>query len=195
MNPSRARSRLNAYLEDDLPPRQRARVEAALEASSELRQELAELRGIVDLLRGLPRPEAPPGLAGLVMARVRAGEAEPATLRNWLVGWLEPRFAVPAVAGALVLVVFASAQIGQRPDGGSVPPQQLAEAQAAPAAARPSVDIAAEMRALARERLQRRVRRQGMAGILRSAGHPHSAAFASDIEGVGDVALVSFGGH
>ena len=84
MNPSRARSRLNAYLEDDLPPRQRARVEAALEASPELRQELAELRGIVDLLRGLPRPEAPPGLAGLVMARVRAGEDEPATLRNYL---------------------------------------------------------------------------------------------------------------
>ncbi|MBW2267621.1 MAG: hypothetical protein JRH16_03515 [Deltaproteobacteria bacterium] len=196
MNSSRARARLNAYLEDDLSSSERAGVEAALEVSPELRQELAELRATVELLRSLPRPEAPPALAELVMARVRAGEAEPATLRRWFAGWLELRFAVPVAAAAVALAVFVDARLEQPSlEVAAVPRQPVAESLAKRASVHPSVEIAAQMRALARERLQRRVRRHGMAGILRGAGHPHSAAFASDIEGVGEVALAGFGGR
>jgi anti-sigma factor RsiW len=192
VNASRARTRLNGYLEDDLTPRERARVEAALEASPDLRRELAELRNTVDLLHRMPRPELPPALADLVMARVRAGEAEPATLRSWLAGWLEPRFAVPVAAAALALAVFVDARMT---DSVAAPAgqQQVAAVQLEPEAARRSVAIAAQMQELANERLQRRVRRHGMPGILRGAGHPHSAAFASDIEGAGEVVLVGFG--
>jgi anti-sigma factor RsiW len=191
VNASRARTRLNGYLEDDLTPRERARVEAALEASPDLRRELAELRNTVDLLHRMPRPELPPALADLVMARVRAGEAEPATLRSWLAGWLEPRFAVPVAAAALALAVFVDARMV---DSVAAPAgEQVATVQLEPEVERRSVAIAAQMQELANERLQRRVRRQGIPGILRGAGHPHSAAFASDIEGAGEVALVGFG--
>ena len=193
MNPSRARSRLNAYLEDDLSPRQRAKVEAALQASPELRSELAELRNTVALLRSLPRPETPPALASAVIARVRAGEAEPATLRNWLGGWLEVRYAVPIAAAALALVVFVDTRIGPAADAPAPQSQRVAEVQVESARLRPTIEVAVEMQELHRERLQRRVQRHGMARILSGAGHPHSAVFASDIDNAGDVALVGYG--
>lgn len=195
MNPSRARTRLTAYLEDDLSPRERRKVEAALEASAELRREFAELRGTVDLLRSLPRPEAPPALASLVMARVRAGEAEPATLRDWLAGWLEPRYALPVAAAALALAVFVDTRIDENSGGAAFVTAQVAQVAERPTARHPQVELASQLREVARERLQRRVRRHGMAGILRGAGHPHSASFASDIDSVGEVALAGFGGR
>jgi hypothetical protein len=94
-------------------------------------------------------------------------------------------------AAALALAVFVDARMT---DSVAAPlGQQVAALQLEPEAARRSVAIAAQMQELANERLQRRVRRQGIPGILRGAGHPHSAAFASDIEGAGEVALVGFG--
>jgi len=194
VNPSRARARLSAYLEDELPPRERARVEAALEGSTELRRELAELRRTVELLRGLPRPEAPPALAAAVMARVRAGEAEPTSLRNWLAGWLEPRYAIPIAAASLVLAVFLSPRFEAAVES----PQQVASRsiEDPTEAWRRSVDVQA-LQQLREERLARRGRHHDVARILRGAGHPHSAAFASDIEvEVGpDFALVSADGR
>jgi anti-sigma factor RsiW len=195
VKPSRARARFNAYLEDDLSPGDRAKLEAALEASPALREELAELRRMVELLHSLPRPEAPPVLANLVMARIRAGEAEPATLHNWLAGWLEPRYAVPVAAAALALVVLVDTRLEPEVEASAVAPPQVAEAEIESAPLQPSVEVAAEMWELRRERLQHRVRRQGMAGLLRGAGHPHSAAFASEIETDGDVALVGYSGR
>lgn len=115
MNPSEVRSRLNDYLEGDLPAAECSQVERVLAAHPELRAELAELRATVALLHHLPEPELPPYLADRVIARVRAGEAEPETFWRRLLRLTEPRIGVPLAAGLAGLAAFTLAQRGVLP--------------------------------------------------------------------------------
>lgn len=115
MNPSEARTRLNDYLEGDLPAAERSQVERTLAAHPELRAELAELRATVALLQRLREPELPPFLAERVIARVRAGEAEPETWWRRLRRRLEPSVGLPLAAGLAGFALFAGAQSGVLP--------------------------------------------------------------------------------
>jgi hypothetical protein len=71
---------LSEYLEGSLRPRDRARVEAHLLGCPACRQALGELRRTTELLRGLRGGVEAPDLADAVLARIRAGEAEPSVL-------------------------------------------------------------------------------------------------------------------
>lgn len=60
---------VSAYLDDELPPQQRAAVEQTLAASQEHRQLLAELRSLHESFRLLPRYELDAGFADRVLRR------------------------------------------------------------------------------------------------------------------------------
>ena len=106
MTHRRFRSRLGPYLEGDLHPRSRRRLEAHLEACSLCRQELASLKRTVELLRDLPAVATPPGLGERLLAQMH-GE-----LRPGLAGWLRSHAsllagAVPMVAALALAVILA----------------------------------------------------------------------------------------
>ncbi len=112
MDHEELRERLSAYLEADLDPNERARIEEHLDGCPDCRREYRELRHTVDLLRGLPAPDSPPDLADRVIARLRAGEGRPglvARCQAWVEGvagvlWSTPVAAVAVVLTALVIV-------------------------------------------------------------------------------------------
>lgn len=107
MKHAEVRDRLGPYLEGDLPLQQRALVDAHLDACTSCAEELRELRGTIGLLRSLPEVESPSGLATRVMARVRAGEAQP-TLRVRLLDELD----LLLRSRALVLTAAGAGAIG-----------------------------------------------------------------------------------
>lgn len=80
MRHDRIADRLSDYLDGTLSPRDVSRVEAHLLGCERCRRTLAELGRTVDLLRSLRDSEEAPDLAGTVMARIRAGEAQPSVL-------------------------------------------------------------------------------------------------------------------
>ena len=91
MRHSQVLRRLSAHLERELAPPERARVEAHLEACESCRREARALERTVDLLRDLPDPSPPEGLAGSVIERLRAGEGQAsrlAVLRDGFSRWL-----------------------------------------------------------------------------------------------------------
>jgi hypothetical protein len=94
---------LNDYLDDALPPEQRAALERRLETDAELAAELEELRGLVDAAAGLPREVAPPRDLWPAVER-RLSPARVVRLRF-------PRPAAmgsaAAMAAAAALVIFA----------------------------------------------------------------------------------------
>lgn len=61
---------LSAYLDDELGAAERAELERHLAAEPRLRDKLAELRDVSQLVRQLPRPAAPAGLREQVLARI-----------------------------------------------------------------------------------------------------------------------------
>lgn len=63
-------SLLSAYLDDELGPSDRQRVELALRDDPGLVRKVAELRRVRDLVAGLPRPSAPDDLALRVVVRI-----------------------------------------------------------------------------------------------------------------------------
>jgi anti-sigma factor RsiW len=112
MKHAHVRDRLGPYLEGDLPLQQRALVDAHLDACESCAAELKELRGTIALLRSLPELEPPKGLAGRVMARIQAGEAQPSRWVRLVDGFdllLRPRplvVLVAASAGVLALTLL-----------------------------------------------------------------------------------------
>ena len=94
---------LSAYIDDELSPRQRERVEQELARSPEAAQLLEELRATVRLVSGLPRESLADDfadqLAGHIERRVLlAPSPRPKRRRRWL-AWTG---ASAAVAGAAV---------------------------------------------------------------------------------------------
>jgi anti-sigma factor RsiW len=73
----RAQKLLGDYLEGDLEPGQRTRVDGHLDECGECAREARELRQTVSMLRGLPMDVVPPDVADAVMTRIAAGEGRP----------------------------------------------------------------------------------------------------------------------
>ncbi|HMB69590.1 MAG TPA: hypothetical protein VKU85_09760 [bacterium] len=138
---------LNDYLDDALPPAERAELERRLETDAELAAELAELRGLVDAAAALPREAAPrrdlwPGIER------RLGPAKVIRFRMpgpdtaWRVGAL-------AAAAALVIFVLMSDRNGDAPDPEAVQMAagtETAPESGAPGGATPEQDVSPEAR-------------------------------------------------
>lgn len=86
MRHERVAERLSDYLDGSLSPRDASRVEMHLLGCERCRQTLAELGRTIDLLRGLRGGVEAPDLAGAVMARIRAGEAQPSVFDRMRAG-------------------------------------------------------------------------------------------------------------
>jgi len=124
---ARLKRRLSEYLDGGLAGRAKARMAQHLEHCAECRNELAELRGTVLLLRSLPaEEEAPEFLATRVIARIEAGDAAPtwvdrarAALATAMSGAWTPALGaaalVFAVAAALDLRIEVTLPGGQPP--------------------------------------------------------------------------------
>jgi anti-sigma factor RsiW len=63
--------RLSAYLDGELRPAERQALERELASSPELERRLAELRGVVEMMRGAPREEVPEELFQHVQRALR----------------------------------------------------------------------------------------------------------------------------
>jgi anti-sigma factor RsiW len=173
---------------------------AHLAECPECAEELRELESTVTLLRRLPEVTVPPAFAASVMARVRAGEAEPGGLLRWLRALATPAFAVPLAAGLAGLVLFAGLRDGPleppvaEPEplarvAVSEPLPELAPAparfgpEARPARVQRQIEL---VRAMQRQSLLQQLARRGhtkqVALTLRGAGHPLSSSMASHFE-------------
>jgi anti-sigma factor RsiW len=191
VNHSKVRARLDEYLERDLPTREYDRVSKHLAECTECRAELRDLEATVNLLRRLPDPELPPAFTETVMARVRAGEAEPSGVLVWLRSLTEPARALPMALATLGLAVG----IGTWRD------PEIASEPAAVAAVEADRDAIVHARVEARRnqlakiehlnQLMREGRRDLVARMLRGAGHPHSASLARHIETGTTIVLAS----
>ncbi len=132
MNHDAVRRRLSAYMEQRLPVRAHARVEAHLDACPACREELHALDRTVHLLRGLDAEEPPDDLAAKVFARIDAGEGRPDRLARFS-GWLDAAWTAPlmaAVAGLALLLAVQTIEIEVGWPGADPAAQVLAEAAA-----------------------------------------------------------------
>ena len=113
---------LSAYLDNELQPRERARLETELKHSAELRRELAELRQTRALLRAQPRLRSPrnftltPAMAGARHGAHSLSSAFP-TLR--LASFLATFFFILVTAGSLYIQRFGPepSVVAMSPDG------------------------------------------------------------------------------
>ena len=135
---------LSAYLDDELTPNERADVERRLAESPALRDELDEVRGARDAMRGLPSREAPAGfwdnvITGVRDADVEAGEVEEqvnaapvvdldARRRRWTrIGVFA---GAAAAAAAVIAVVLLPGRTSVRPNVTAVATQHAASSSA-----------------------------------------------------------------
>lgn len=98
------------YLDGTLRGRQARRVEAHLVACGDCQRELAELRRTTEMLRSLRGGEDAPDLSGAILARIRAGEADPSAferLRSAAARFLTGAWGAPLATAAVGLVVLA----------------------------------------------------------------------------------------
>src|SRR5262245_51346713 len=104
---------LSAYLDGELSPDERARVERRLERDPRAREQVEDFRRLSQLFAGLPRTELPASFASEVLQLAERrmlipdGAAGPARQRasRWLLGAV----ASMAAAAALLLIVQAIA--------------------------------------------------------------------------------------
>ena len=104
---------LSAYLDDALPPEDRAALERRLAAEPDLRAELAALRAVVDRVRALPTLTAPrdfrldPAVYGkqVQASRVTVGRTAARAYYRW-------GSALSAVAAAIMLVIGVLGLVG-----------------------------------------------------------------------------------
>jgi len=138
MRHERTARRLSEYLDGTLPGRDVKRVEAHLSGCAACRNDLAELRRTAELLRGLRGGVDSPDLASSVLARVRAGEAEPSILERLRAAtgrFFTGSFGAPLATAALGLAVLALVpriEIEVRIPGGSEPAKPQARAPVHP---------------------------------------------------------------
>jgi anti-sigma factor RsiW len=185
---------LSGYLEGDLPPGDRSRVSDHLTQCPECAEQLAELESTRRLLRCLPEPELPRAFTESVMARVRAGEADPPSLVRWLRRLAEPALAVPVAASFAALVAVLAMQAGvadQRAPGlqAAVEPTPAPRVAAVAPEPAPRDEQVAPVKAQSQHvrEMQRRslallMARRGRPTELRGAGHPYSPSFAPHFE-------------
>jgi len=121
--------RLSAYLDDALPPGERAQVAAHLDTCGECAARLAELAAVDGAVASLPY-QAPQGYFEAFPARVRA-RLEPRAATRRLPVWTW------AAAAALLLAIVTPLTLLRRPDEGSGGPARQIPAAAAPTLALP----------------------------------------------------------
>jgi len=99
---------LSAYLDGELSPGERARLEARLEADPALRERLEGLRQTVALVRDLPRVQPPRNFL-LTPSMVASPRPRPAPRR-----WLAPALTfATAVSGLLCVIVLAGSLLAR----------------------------------------------------------------------------------
>lgn len=101
---------INADIDDELGPQERAELDAVLADSAEARRLQDELRRLAALMDRLPEPEPPADLAARIVGQVQlpAGHALSGAQGGWLAGWLaafQPAQAGLAFAAGLLLTV------------------------------------------------------------------------------------------
>jgi len=109
---------LSAYLDGELSPDERARVERRLERDSRAREQVEDFRRLSQLFAGLSRTELPPSFAGEVLQLAERrmlipdGAGRPARWRasRWVLG-----AASMAAAAALLLIIQAVTSDRNRP--------------------------------------------------------------------------------
>ncbi|NMC74823.1 MAG: DUF2275 domain-containing protein [Geobacteraceae bacterium] len=143
MDHSGIRCKLSAYLDGAVSAREKALIEEHLRVCPECAAALRDLRRTVECLRTLGEEEAPPGVTGRVMARIREEDSHRASL--WHRIFLPLRRNLPLEAAALVLLsvtVYLVYRTVSPEVKIAVPPvgeiQREAAPQAPPAAAPPS---------------------------------------------------------
>lgn len=97
-------AQLSAYLDGELTPEERARVDAALAADPQLRRTLASLQAALAATAALPTPQASPALRRAVLAQVAAPTWAERLALLWSPRALLPVGAAAALALAVVLV-------------------------------------------------------------------------------------------
>lgn len=108
MNHNEVHSYMADYLEGGLDLTKGALLDAHLDGCEDCRQEFAEMRQTISLLRGLPSPEPPPFFVENVMRRIRDGEGQlrfTERLREWVSSIATPQIALPATALGLGLLM------------------------------------------------------------------------------------------
>jgi anti-sigma factor RsiW len=192
---------LTAYLDGELVPERRRRVEEALAADPRLAAQLEQLRQVRDVLVDLPPPCAGPDVAELVVSRLeearRIREAHAASLRHSIRSWaiISPLSAVAAVLliawlrlsfdfhGARTEHAAAAPGAIARmiPDAPASPAAEPTTTPPAPAVAAhatgPAIDLAREHQALLDQgRLRALLGRGDVRRLVVAADDPEAAA-------------------
>jgi anti-sigma factor RsiW len=114
MSDPNPRSDLDAYLDGELAPEERAAFEHELERSSDLRRALQLRRELEDSLQALPRAEPSPQFEARFWARLaraekpQGGRAAFLPLRGW-----GPILAGPALAAAVLFLLLGNPSLPQ----------------------------------------------------------------------------------
>lgn len=91
---------LSAYLDEELDPEEKSRVDALLATSPEVQKELSGLQNVLRLVKSLPEEQAPPDFYEKVAKKIRR--------RNWLRGeWLVALSLPFQILSVLVILAVA----------------------------------------------------------------------------------------
>jgi hypothetical protein len=192
---SEIRAHLSEYLERDLEPDRRSRIAAHLESCAACGSELQALRSTISLLRRLPEPGQPQGLADAVLARVAQDARGPARVHRLVRRISEPRFAAALAAGIAGLFLLLQPEDRNR----AVQPPAADQLGTIASSTRPSG--AREVRtglvsgatpSASYSAYARRAQLDEIARQLRGAGHPYSESLAAHFDAQPTVALADW---
>ena len=119
---------IQPYVDDELPPAERARVEVVLAEDPVLRDIVEEQRSVRQVLRDMPRETAPQALHARVLLELDAVDREQAPAAPVVPAWRRLRAffrgaAVMVPAGATAFALFLAARTGlERPAAQADPP-------------------------------------------------------------------------
>ena len=102
---ARALELINAEIDGELKPDERAELDAILESSAEARAMKAEMLKLVNLLDSVPEQAPPEALAGRILERIPVRKGRPAFSLTNLVSSFQPLPAGLAFAAGLLLTV------------------------------------------------------------------------------------------
>jgi Putative zinc-finger len=165
-----ARERFSEWVDDALPPDERAAVAAHLETCADCRRELDRVSGTVALLRRMERPRAPVGFVDRVLEAARPTPWPARLLRRVFVPL---RVKLPAEAAALLLVAGLAVYVFQ-----GTPELQQSARQETPRAA----PTAERERPLTEAAVQKEAgRAAATAEVPRESGAPAPQARADEL--------------
>lgn len=131
---------ISTYLDGEVTPPERAEAERLLESSPELRTQLDDFARLSDLIRGLPREDAPPELAAAIRRQAEQKAllaSEPAIPHR---SWRRELFAL--VGGAAVTVAGMAILVPMLEHDRAISPEVQLMTGAARRAGEPNADMA-----------------------------------------------------